>query len=182
MEMSKLTETEKARQVKSKVKGMLIIFLWYQGDCSQIIRPGRPNNQFRILLWRFRRLRENVRRLRPELWLRKKWLLLHDNTTSHISLFNKEIFTKKQHDRCPHPPSFSLFPRLKTIQLRWSRQNYTWRWTPSQNTTSRMQLRNSRSAWNGTCERKGTTSRVKTASRPKISFRPDGSISSRNYG
>jgi hypothetical protein len=27
MEMSKLTETEKARQVKSKVKGMLIIFL-----------------------------------------------------------------------------------------------------------------------------------------------------------
>jgi hypothetical protein len=42
-----------------------------------------------------RRLRENVRRLRPELWRQKNWLLHHDNMTS-----------------VPHPPYFSLFPRL----------------------------------------------------------------------
>jgi hypothetical protein len=30
---------------------MLIIFLlWHQGDCSQIICPGRQNNQFRTLV------------------------------------------------------------------------------------------------------------------------------------
>jgi hypothetical protein len=28
-------------------------FVLYQGDCSQIIRPGSQNSQFRILLWSF---------------------------------------------------------------------------------------------------------------------------------
>jgi hypothetical protein len=28
-------------------------FLWHQRDCSQIIRPGRPNSPFHVLLWCF---------------------------------------------------------------------------------------------------------------------------------
>jgi hypothetical protein len=42
------------------------------------------------VLWR---LRENMQRLRPELWRQKKWLLHHDNAWSHTSLFARE-FTK----------------------------------------------------------------------------------------
>jgi hypothetical protein len=40
----------KARQIKSKVKSMLITFLWHQRDCSQRISMGSPNSCFHILL------------------------------------------------------------------------------------------------------------------------------------
>jgi hypothetical protein len=49
-------------------------------------------------------------------------------------------------------------------QLRWSRQNCGWCWTPSQNMTSRMYLKNGKSA------REGTTLRVMVVSRPKSVF------------
>jgi hypothetical protein len=53
----------------------------------------------------------------------------------------------------PHPPYFSVSPiednseRPLLAQLRWSTQNRRRWWTPSQNTISRMHLRNCRSAW-----------------------------------
>jgi hypothetical protein len=64
---SKFAKTEKAEQVKSKVKSMLIIFFDLKGiDCSQRILPGRPNRFFTELLG-------------------QKLLLCHDNTLSHAS-------------------------------------------------------------------------------------------------
>jgi hypothetical protein len=49
-------------------------------------------------------------------------------------------------------------------QLRWLRQNHRWSWKPSQNTTSRMRLRNGRSTENCVYAQKGSTSRVIVAS------------------
>jgi hypothetical protein len=60
-----------------------------------------------------RLLRENVRRLRPELWLQKNWLLLHDNSPSHTSFFTREYLTKTKMTVVFHAPYFSLFTRLK---------------------------------------------------------------------
>jgi hypothetical protein len=37
------------------------------------------------------RLRENVRRIRLELWRRKNWLLHHDNASSNISFVSREF-------------------------------------------------------------------------------------------
>jgi hypothetical protein len=59
-----------------------------------------------------RRLRKNVRRLHLELWRQKNWLLHHDNAPSRASFFTGEFLTKNI-TIVPHPPYFSLFPRLK---------------------------------------------------------------------
>jgi hypothetical protein len=42
-----------------------------------------------------RRLREIVRRLSPEPWGKKNWLLHHGNAPPHTSFFRQGIFTKK---------------------------------------------------------------------------------------
>jgi hypothetical protein len=39
--------------------------------------------------------------------------LYHDNALPHVSFFTKEFFTKTNMTVVPHPPSFSLFPRLR---------------------------------------------------------------------
>jgi hypothetical protein len=54
-----------------------------------------------------------VRRLHPELWRQKNWLLHLDNTPSHTSFFTRAFWTKNNMTIVPHPPHFSLFPRLK---------------------------------------------------------------------
>jgi hypothetical protein len=119
--MSKLTETEKVREVKSKVKSMLIIFFTSRGLFTQkIILVGQTVNFTCCcdVLWR---LREIVRRLCPELWRQKNWLLHHDNAPSLASFFHQGIFYHKQHDCHPRPPTspdfdsydFTPFPRLK---------------------------------------------------------------------
>jgi hypothetical protein len=57
-----------------------------------------------------RLLGENVRRLRPELWRQKNWLLHHDNAPSHTPFFTRELFYPKQHDCLPESPYFSVYP------------------------------------------------------------------------
>jgi hypothetical protein len=74
---SKLTKTEKSETEQSKMHAHN--FLWRQGDYSQIIRSGRPNSHFRILLWRFRAI---------------DWKCAN---TSHQTLATKELAVASQH-------------------------------------------------------------------------------------
>jgi hypothetical protein len=59
-----------------------------------------------------RRLRANMRRLRPELWRRKNWLLHHDNAPSHTCSFIREFLVKSSMAVVPHHPTV-LFSQLK---------------------------------------------------------------------
>jgi hypothetical protein len=63
------------------------------------------------------RLRESVRRKRPELWP-DKWILHHDNAHAHDALRVREFLAKKSITKMDHPPDlapcdFWLFPKLK---------------------------------------------------------------------
>ena len=70
-----------------------------------------------------KRLREKVRRKRPEIFANNSWILHHDNAPAHTALFVREFLATKQVTVLEHPahspdlaPSdFFLFPKKKKI-------------------------------------------------------------------
>jgi len=72
----------------------------------------------------FRRLRDAVRRKRPENWKTNSSFLLHDNVPAHRSVLVKDFLAKKNMTTLDHPPyspglaaaDFCLYPWLKSAQ------------------------------------------------------------------
>lgn len=112
---------KKARQVRSNVKVLLTVFF----DCNGVVhheflpRGKTVNKEYYIQV--LRRLREAIRRKRPELWRNNNWLLHHDNAPPHTALVIREFLTKHSTTVMPQPPyspdmapcDFFLFPKLK---------------------------------------------------------------------
>ena len=73
-----------------------------------------------------KRLREAVRRKRPEAWTNKTWMLHHDNAPAHASLLIREFLAKQDAIVVPQPPyspdlapaDFFLSPKLKSTLKR----------------------------------------------------------------
>ncbi len=69
-----------------------------------------------------RRLKENLRRKRPDKWRGRNFLLLHDNATPHTTTPTLAFIGESGIDMAPHPPysldlapsDYFLFPRLKS--------------------------------------------------------------------
>jgi hypothetical protein len=105
-----ITEIEKARQVESKDKSMLIIFFCIRGIVyKEFILIGQTVNSaycYNVL----RRLRKNVQNLLSELWRQKYWY-----TPSNNYFFASDFITKTNITVAPppHPHYFSPFLRLK---------------------------------------------------------------------
>jgi hypothetical protein len=109
-------------------------------------------------------------------------------TSSHF-LLHQSIFDQEQHD-CSLP-STMLFSVLE-IEGKIERQPLWRNWgdrdrisdgaeNPSQNTISRIHLKNGRSDGNCAYAQKGTSSWVMVANRPKVTFSLDDSTSPGNY-
>lgn len=112
---------KKARQVKSNVKTMVICFFDVKGIVhSEFVPPGQTVNQM-FYLEVLRRLRNSLRRKRPELWQTGDWFFHHDNAPAHTSLLVRQFLAKNRMTTLPHPPyspdlapsDFFLFPRMK---------------------------------------------------------------------
>jgi len=112
---------KKARQVKSNVKVMLTVFF----DCKGVVYyeflpQGQTINRF-VYLETLRKLRNAVRRKRPELWQSGDWVLHHDNAPVHSALVIRDFCVKNAMTVIPQPPyspdlapaDFFLFPKLK---------------------------------------------------------------------
>jgi len=100
---------------------MIITFFDIKGIVhKEFVPTGRTvNSRFDCdILWR---LREKVRRHRPQLWREETWLLYHDNAPSHTSILTHQFLAKNKIAVIPHPPyspnlapcDFFLFPKMK---------------------------------------------------------------------
>jgi len=114
---------KKARREKSNVKTMLISFFDANGIVhSEFVPAGQTVNQA-FYLQVLKRLRDAVRRKRPELWQSGEWWLHHDNAPAHKALSVKQFLTKNSMTQLLHPPyspdlapcDFFLFPRMKKV-------------------------------------------------------------------
>lgn len=113
---------EKFRLDKSRGKVMLEVFFDYKGLIHyEFIPEGRAVNK-ELYVEVLRRLRDAIRRKRPEKWAENNWVLLHDNAPAHGSLLVRNYLAKHSVTALEHPPyspdlapaDFFLFPRLKT--------------------------------------------------------------------
>lgn len=119
---------KKPRQSRSKIKVLLTVFFDCRGVVhSEFLPPGQTVNK-EYYLSVLKRLRENVRRKRPELWRNNSWFLHHDNAPAHTSHLVRDYLTKNNVNTVPQAPyspdmapcDFFLFPRLK-LPLRGKR-------------------------------------------------------------
>jgi transposase len=110
------------------IKSMLVIFFYCEGTVNEeFVPPGQTVNQHHYLQV-LKRLREYVRRKRPERWRNQDWLLHHDNAPAHTALSVQRFLAAKNMAMVPHPPyspdlapcDFSLFPRMK-LKLKYRR-------------------------------------------------------------
>jgi hypothetical protein len=118
----KFTKTEKgaAGQVKSEshVDGFFYIkgVLHHEFSCQ-----GQTVNRW-YYLEVLKRLRENVRRKRPQLWKNNYGFLHHDNVPAHALLLIRDFLANTNTTVLPQPPcspdlppsDFFLFPKLKS--------------------------------------------------------------------
>jgi len=94
---------KKARQVRSNVKYMLIVFFDIQGIVhKEFVPPGQTVNG-KFYCEALKRLREGIRCKRPDKWKNNNWFLHHDNTPAQTSLVVREFLTSKNITVIPHP-------------------------------------------------------------------------------
>ena len=108
---------KKARQVKSNIKIMLIAFFDIDGLVHHEFVPTGQTVSKEFYKTFLHRLRDAVRRRRPENWRSGNWIMHHDNAPAHRAVTN-EFLAKHNISSLPQPPystdlapcDFFLFP------------------------------------------------------------------------
>ncbi|KAJ4445629.1 hypothetical protein ANN_12311 [Periplaneta americana] len=113
---------KKARQVRSKIKVMLTVFFDVRGIVHHKYAPEGQTVTKEYYHDVLRRLRDAVRRKRPDMWTANNWHLHHDNAPAHSSQLIHTFLAKHGITTVLQPPyspdlapcDFWLFPKLKT--------------------------------------------------------------------
>ena len=103
-----------------KVALIVFFFIGRLSFIEFVLRGETVNREFHLNV--LKRLREAVRRKRPEAWANNTWLLHHDNAPANASLLIREFLTNHETTVVPQPPysqdlapaDFFFFPKLKS--------------------------------------------------------------------
>jgi histone-lysine N-methyltransferase SETMAR len=115
---TELTSAEKSTHISLAAQDHACVFLRSEGIVhNEFIAQEQEVNQ-KCNLEVLTRLRESVRRQRPELWP-DKWILHHEKEPAHDALSVREFLAKKSVTKMDHPPyspdlppcNFWLFPK-----------------------------------------------------------------------
>jgi len=112
---------KKARTQKSKLKTMLICFFEQEGIVHRECVPPGMTVKADFYCDVLSRLRENVRRKKPQKWQNQKLIIHHDNAPAHRSFKVSQFLAKNNMTVILHPPyssdlapcDFFLFPKVK---------------------------------------------------------------------
>jgi histidinol phosphatase-like enzyme len=85
-------QTEKGETGEEQSQNMLIIFFDIKGNVHKEFAMAGQTVNSAYYCDVLRRLYENVRRPRPELWRQMKWLLHHDKPPFHTFFFSPGNF------------------------------------------------------------------------------------------
>ncbi|UYV80132.1 hypothetical protein LAZ67_18001789 [Cordylochernes scorpioides] len=114
---------KKSRILKSRNKVLLVAFLDNKGIVHHEYLPAGQTVINEMYLSILRRLREAIRKKRPEKWTNGDWILHHDNARPHTAHLVTSFLAKNGTEILPQPPyspdiapnDFFLFPKLKAV-------------------------------------------------------------------
>ena len=106
---------------ESNLKSMIITFFDIKRIVHKEFVPTGETVNSGFYCEVLRRLREKVRRYRPQLWREQTWLLHHDNAPSQTAVLTDQFLMKNKIAVIPYQPyspdlapcDFFLFPKMK---------------------------------------------------------------------
>ena len=100
-----ISETKKGAASQIKCENLLICFFDIKGLVHfEFVPRGQTVNRL-FYLEVLKRLRDAVRRKRPEMWRSGEWLLHQDNAPAHTALSVRQFLTKNEMTTALHPPT-----------------------------------------------------------------------------
>ena len=94
---------KKACQVRSKIKVLLTVFFDASGVVHHEHLPEGSTVNQTYYIEVLKRLRDAIRRKRPELWSSGDWFFHHDNAPAHLALRTREFLAKHSITVLRHP-------------------------------------------------------------------------------
>jgi hypothetical protein len=97
------------KQEKNEAKSMHIIYF----DFKEIVHREFVLTVLHTTVTFYGKCMKMCENFTPNFRQQKNWLLHHYNAPSHTSIFTREYLTKNNMTSFPHPPYFSMFPRME---------------------------------------------------------------------